>query len=89
MIEAIVTLSFWYLVPGLLTYIYYSEFVIHNKSKTIYYEDYPFQIILLHPPFAVIALCKSIKKQCIKSVELTIKIFDEISYSENKRRRKK
>lgn len=89
MLGAIVVLSFLYFVPGFLTYLYYSYCVIHNKSKTICYEDYPVQIVLLHPIFVVIALCKFIKKQCIKSVEFTIKIFDEISYSENKRRRRK
>ncbi len=89
MLEAIAWLSFIYFVFGTVTYLYYSDWVIYNKSKTIRYEDYPVQIVLLHPIFAVIALCKSIKKQCIKSVEFTIKILDEISYSENKRRGRK
>lgn len=86
-LEAIVIISVIYFVFGYATYFYYSECLIHNKSKTIYYDDYAFQIILLHPIFAVIALCKFIKEQCIKSVELTIKIFDSIGYSENKHRK--
>lgn len=75
MLGAIVALSFLYFVPGFLTYLYYSYCVIHNKSKTIHYEDYPVQIILLHPIFAVIAICRSLKKESIKTVEFIIKIL--------------
>lgn len=75
MLEAIVVLSLVYSVPGFLTYLYYSYCVIHNKSKTICYEDYPVQIVLLHPIFAVVAICRSLKKESIKTVEFIIKIL--------------
>lgn len=75
MIEAIALLLFIYFVFGCATYFYYSECVIHNKSKTIYYENYAFQIILLHPIFVVIAICRSLKKESIKTVEFIIKIL--------------
>lgn len=75
MIAAIAILLFIYFVLGCVTYFYYSEYVIYNKSKTIHYEDYPVQIILLHPIFAVIAICRSLKKESIKTVEFIIKIL--------------
>lgn len=75
MLEAIMVLSFIYFVLGCVTYFYYSEYVIYNKSKTIHYEDYAFQIILLHPIFVVIAICRSLKKESIKTVEFIIKIL--------------
>lgn len=75
MIEAIMGLSFIYFVFGLLTYLYYLDFVVYNKTKTIKYEDYPVQIILLHPIFVVIAICRSLKKESIKTVEFIIKIL--------------
>ena len=75
MIAGIALLLFIYCLFGLLTYLYYLCFVVYNKTKTIKYEDYPVQIILLHPIFAVIAICRSLKKECIKTVEFIIKIL--------------
>lgn len=80
----VIGLAFLYCAIGYFTYFYYAYDVVSNKSKTISYDDYPVQIVLLHPIFIVIALCKFIKKQSVKSVEFVIKITD---YSDKKRRK--
>lgn len=80
----VIGLAFLYCAIGYFTYFYYAYDVVANKSKTIYYDDYPVQIVLLHPIFIVIALFKFIKKESVKSVEFVIKITD---YSDKKRRK--
>lgn len=80
----VIGLAFIYCAIGYFTYFYYAYDVVTNKSKTIHYDDYPVQIVLLHPIFIVIALYKFIKKQSVKSVEFVIKITD---YSDKKRRK--
>lgn len=65
----VIGLAFLYCAIGYFTYFYYAYDVVTNKSKTISYDDYPVQIVLLHPIFIVIALCKFFKRECVKSVE--------------------
>lgn len=72
----IILFAILYSLLGGLTYIYYVEEVKCNKSKTVYYEDYAVQIVLLHPIFVAVALYKTIKKECIKTVEFTVKMLN-------------